>query len=265
MKRRRHRLFREDTVAPWVTLAVIIGLWWLGASALGLNETGFNDPAMTSPTASTNRPGSDRAEPKYDIGPTSRPKNGVTPPMRADVETAAPVERAMPGPADEGFVRSGPPAPATSGGTDIDAIRAARPAIPVSGVEGSSLRSTYDEVRGGGTRRHEGMDILAPRGTAVVASVEGRVAKLFTSAAGGLTVYQFDASERFCYYYAHLDSYASDLTEGVTLMRGQVLGYVGTTGNAPPGTPHLHFAIFKLGADKKWWDGEPLDPFLVLR
>jgi peptidoglycan LD-endopeptidase LytH len=247
MKSRRRRFLREDTVAPWLTLVVVIGLWWLGANALGLNDTGANDPAAAATIAAV--------PPKDDV-PTRTSRSGAA---------AAPAERAMPGPTDEGFVRSGPPVPATIPSDDVDAIRDARPAIPVSGIEASALRSTYDEVRGGGSRKHEAMDILAPRGTPVVASVDGRIAKLFTSAAGGLTVYQFDVAERFCYYYAHLDSYAPNLTEGVTVQRGQVIGYVGTTGNAPPGTPHLHFAIFKLGADKKWWDGEPLDPFLVLR
>ncbi len=85
---------------------------------------------------------------------------------------------------------------------------------------------------------------IAPRGTPVVAAVDGRIAKLFTSAAGGLTIYQFDPEERFCYYYAHLDGYAPDLNEGQTVQRGQIIGYVGTTGNAPTGHPHLHFAIF---------------------
>ena len=109
------------------------------------------------------------------------------------------------------------------------------------------------------------MDILAPRGTPVVAAVGGRIAKLFTSAAGGLTIYQFDEAEQFCYYYAHLDSYAPDLNEGQIVQRGQVIGYVGTTGNAPPDTPHLHFAIYRLGAEKRWWDGTPIDPIDVLR
>ncbi len=137
--------------------------------------------------------------------------------------------------------------------------------VPVAGIEASSLRSMFDEVRGGGTRRHEAMDILAPRGTPVIAAVTGRIAKLFTSAAGGLTIYQFDSEERFCYYYAHLDAYAPDLNDGQTVQRGQILGYVGTTGNAPPDTPHLHFAIFRLGAEKNWWEGEPVDPFGIVR
>jgi len=257
MKPRRHRFFREDTVAPWLTLVVVIGLWWLGAHALGVTDSSV-DPSPP-PTSSV-------AVAKDDVVTTSRPRDNAPASRDTDNETPPPpAERAMPGPADEGFVRSGPAVIATTADDDIDTIRAGRPAIPVAGIEEAALRSTYDEVRGGGSRRHEAMDILAPRGTPVVASVEGRVAKLFTSAAGGLTVYQFDVTERFCYYYAHLDSYAPNLTEGMTLTRGQVLGYVGTTGNAPPGTPHLHFAIFKLGTDKKWWEGEPLDPFLVLR
>jgi murein DD-endopeptidase MepM/ murein hydrolase activator NlpD len=137
--------------------------------------------------------------------------------------------------------------------------------IPVAGVEVSELRPTFDEMRGGGSRRHEALDILAPRGTPVVAAIDGRIAKLFTSKAGGLTIYQFDREEQYSYYYAHLDRYAPGLSEGQTVARGSVIGYVGTTGNAPPGTPHLHFAIFKLGPDKRWWEGDPVDPFSVLR
>jgi len=88
---------------------------------------------------------------------------------------------------------------------------------------------------------------------------------LFTSKAGGLTVYQFDPSSTYAYYYAHLERYASGLTDGDHVRRGQLLGYVGTSGNAPPDTPHLHFAIFKLTDKKRWWEGSPIDPFAVLR
>jgi murein DD-endopeptidase MepM/ murein hydrolase activator NlpD len=139
------------------------------------------------------------------------------------------------------------------------------PIVPVAGIKASALTSTFNDMRGGGSRRHEAMDILAPRGTPVLASVPGEIVKLFTSAAGGLTIYQFDEDEQYCYYYAHLDSYAPDLTEGQQVKRGQVIGFVGTTGNAPPDTPHLHFAIFRLGADKRWWEGEALDPITFLR
>ena len=136
--------------------------------------------------------------------------------------------------------------------------------MPVLGVEPSALRDTFDEVRGT-DRKHEALDILAPRGTPVVAVEDGTVAKLFESKAGGLTIYQFDPAVHYAYYYAHLDGYASGLAEGDRLRRGQVIGYVGTTGNAPKDTPHLHFAIFELGAEKQWWKGTPINPLAALR
>jgi murein DD-endopeptidase MepM/ murein hydrolase activator NlpD len=97
----------------------------------------------------------------------------------------------------------------------------------------------------------------------VLAVDDGAVRKLFTSRFGGFTIYQFDATNSYCYYYAHLDRYAEGLAEGATVFKGQVLGYVGTTGNAPPQTPHLHFTIFKLGPEKRWWEGVAINPFTV--
>lgn len=133
--------------------------------------------------------------------------------------------------------------------------------IPVEGVSRGDLRDTYSEARG--SHSHEALDIIAPRDTKVLAVTDGRVQKLFTSKDGGLTIYQFDPTETFAYYYAHLDRYADGLREGQTVMRGDVIGYVGTTGNAPPGTPHLHFAIFRLGPERQWWNGEPINPYVV--
>jgi murein DD-endopeptidase MepM/ murein hydrolase activator NlpD len=131
--------------------------------------------------------------------------------------------------------------------------------IPVRGVDASQIRDNFSEMRGG--RVHEAIDILAPRGTPVVAVDDGVVEKLFTSAQGGLTVYQFDADRAYCYYYAHLDRYADGLKERMAVKKGDVIGYVGTTGNAPPGTPHLHFTVFKLGPEKQWWKGTAVNPF----
>jgi murein DD-endopeptidase MepM/ murein hydrolase activator NlpD len=125
------------------------------------------------------------------------------------------------------------------------------------------LHDTFSESRSGG-RVHEALDILAPRNTPVLAVEDGRVAKLFTSKQGGLTIYQFDPSEAYAYYYAHLERYADGVKEGVTVRRGQVIGYVGTSGNAAPDTPHLHFAIFRLTPEKRWWEGDPLNPFAIL-
>lgn len=135
--------------------------------------------------------------------------------------------------------------------------------LPVQGIRPEQLQNTFDDSRGGG-RVHEAIDIMAPRNTPVLAVEDGRVAKLFTSKQGGLTLYQFDPSETYAYYYAHLESYADGIKEGMMLRRGQVVGYVGTSGNANPAGPHLHFAIFRLTPEKRWWEGAPVNPFPVL-
>jgi len=136
--------------------------------------------------------------------------------------------------------------------------------VPVRGIEPTQLRDTYDEQRGGGSRTHEALDIPAPRGTPVLSATGGRVLKLFESKAGGHMVYAADSSERFILMYAHLDSYANGLAEGQPLTRGQVIGAVGTTGNAPPNLPHLHFAIARSNDVKVWWKGMPVNPYPVL-
>lgn len=147
---------------------------------------------------------------------------------------------------------------------DYRALAAKRLTIPVAGIMSTHLTNTYGDDRGGGARRHGALDIMAARGTPVVATEDGKVEKLFTSAAGGLTIYQFDPTRTYSYYYAHLDRYADGLTEGQDVKRGQVIGYVGFTGNASPEGPHLHFAIFRLGPEKKWHQGVPINPFPVL-
>jgi murein DD-endopeptidase MepM/ murein hydrolase activator NlpD len=134
--------------------------------------------------------------------------------------------------------------------------------MPVAGARTMDLRDNFEEPRG--SRVHQAIDILAPRGTPVVAADEGKIAKLFTSKQGGLTVYQFDRDDTHAYYYAHLDRYADGLKEGAYLRPGDPVGYVGTTGNAPPDTPHLHFAIFELGPEKRWWEGKPVNPYPFL-
>jgi len=136
--------------------------------------------------------------------------------------------------------------------------------IPVSGIAAEKLVRSYHDARSGG-REHEALDILAPRNTPVIAVEDGTVAKLFFSKAGGNTLYQFDPNRQYSYYYAHLERYADGLKEGDQVHRGQVIGYVGTSGNAPKDTPHLHFAVFRLTADKHWWEGTPIDPYDILR
>jgi murein DD-endopeptidase MepM/ murein hydrolase activator NlpD len=135
--------------------------------------------------------------------------------------------------------------------------------IPVEGVEDEELYDSFNDSRDG--RVHEAIDIMAPRGTPVVAVEDGKIQKLFSSKAGGLTIYQFDPSAAYCYYYAHLDEYAPSLREGMLVRKGDVIGYVGSTGNASENAPHLHFAIFKLTSERQWWKGQPINPYPILR
>jgi murein DD-endopeptidase MepM/ murein hydrolase activator NlpD len=136
--------------------------------------------------------------------------------------------------------------------------------LPIRGLKQSDIQDTFDQTRAAGERRHEAADIMSPRGTPVIAVDNGIIAKLFNSKPGGLTIYQFDSTERFCFYYAHLDRYADGIKEGMLVKRGDTIGYVGSTGNADPAAPHLHFAIFELGPEKKWWEGRPINPYQIL-
>lgn len=135
--------------------------------------------------------------------------------------------------------------------------------IPVSGITANQLSDTFKDARGSG-RVHDAIDIMAPKGTQVLAVNDGKVVKLFNSKQGGLTIYQFDPAEVHAYYYAHLDNYASGIVEGKILRRGDLIGYVGSTGNASPEAPHLHFAIFVLTPEKKWWQGNAINPYPLL-
>ena len=135
--------------------------------------------------------------------------------------------------------------------------------MPVAGITPGQLTDTFTQARAEG-RSHEALDIMAARGTPVLATSDGTVAKLFTSVRGGLTIYEFDPTQTFAYYYAHLDRYQAGLAEGQAIKRGDVLGYVGSTGDASPEAPHLHFAIFELGPEKQWWKGTAINPYPLL-
>jgi murein DD-endopeptidase MepM/ murein hydrolase activator NlpD len=210
---------------------------------------------------------------------TSLRDNGASPSARGGASSAPPM---VPGPTVEdiaaplesevvatvpavGPATTAPEAPVAPGleGTDLEILQQRRLRIPIDGVAHAALQPGFDQVRGEG--RHEAIDILAPRGTPVHAVEAGIVGKLFTSVRGGITLYQYDPSGRFCYYYAHLDKYAEGLREGQALRAGDLVGYVGTTGNAPKDTPHLHFAIFRLTEPGRWWKGTAIDPYLALR
>lgn len=147
-------------------------------------------------------------------------------------------------------------------GSDSAYFRAYPLMVPVEGIEPRSLRDTFNEVRSG-SRIHMATDILAMRGTPVLSASDGRIVKLASGGAGGITIYVADASGRYLHYYAHLEGYAPGVRDGLQVREGQVIGFVGTTGNAPPNTPHLHYQVMK--SDKDYWNGTPIDvrPFMT--
>ncbi|MCA3255829.1 MAG: M23 family metallopeptidase [Alphaproteobacteria bacterium] len=150
------------------------------------------------------------------------------------------------------------PPPADESGDDLASKRLT---LPVQGIGAADLVDTFAQARDGGARLHDAIDILAPRGTPVVAVEDGRILKLFESQAGGTTIYQADPTGRLHYYYAHLDAYAPGLAEGQAVRRGDLLGTVGSSGNADPAAPHLHFAIFRVEPGQKWYEGRAINPF----
>jgi peptidoglycan LD-endopeptidase LytH len=233
--RHRRRSLQAEAIAPWVALSVVLLVWWMGAKALQWARPGSQTPLMSFAT---------RVDPTV---PKVKPVDDVPPEPALKTSDGVPTISAN----------------TMVFGSDVESLRSRSLGIPVRGLRADDLVSSFTDARG--RRRHEAIDILAPRGTDVLAVEDGEVAKIFTSDAGGLTLYQFDPTKTFVYYYAHLDSYAPGLKEGSLLRRGDVVGAVGTTGNAPKDTPHLHFAISKLDPDKRWWGGTALDPFLVWR
>ena len=185
----------------------------------------------------------------------------ATPPsaaIAAPVATEAPLPSPAPATASQAT-----PAATTTAPLRLPSPPPGRLSIPVQGIAATSLRDTFNDARSEG-RRHDAIDIMAPAGTPVLAAADGRIEKLFLSERGGITLYQFNPERTLAYYYAHLQRYADGIAEGQVLRRGQLLGYVGATGNADPAAPHLHFAVFALGPEARWWEGTALYPYPML-
>jgi murein DD-endopeptidase MepM/ murein hydrolase activator NlpD len=147
----------------------------------------------------------------------------------------------------------------------IERLREKDLVIPVAGVGPARIEDSFTAQRDGGERQHNAVDILAPRNTPIVAADDGTILRLSTNTLGGITIYAVDRDQQFVYYYAHLDHYQRGLNAGRPIQKGDTLGFVGTTGNAPKDVPHLHFQIMLWPSDGKWWNGEPVNPYPVLR
>jgi len=195
------------------------------------------------------------ARPRYPVVASSVPK-----PARSGGSTSAPSA-----PSPNGAVPLATAATlSTSAEADAEYVKSRRVMLPVAGIQTDQLTDSFEEPRDG-SRRHHAIDILAPRGTPVLAADDGHVLRVSWNSAGGNTVYATDAESRIVYYYAHLDHYHEGLSAGMRLVKGDTIGFVGTTGNAPKDIPHLHFQIMRMPHDGKYWNGEAINPFSILR
>jgi peptidoglycan LD-endopeptidase LytH len=201
-------------------------------------------PAPPSPTAPAISSDHTAPAPAPSFAPASPAANAVDTPPPSEFPTA-------------------PPTPGLVNEADLTALKAKNLLIPVTGITANQLRDSFYDGRSEG-RTHEALDIMAAGGTPVMAAADGTVVRLFQSAKGGITLYQLDASGLYVYYYAHLQGYAKGISEGKSIRRGEVIAYVGDTGNAGAGNYHLHFAISKPMTPRKWSSGIPINPYPIL-
>ncbi|WP_337244632.1 M23 family metallopeptidase [Luteimonas sp. gir] len=227
----------------WVALAAVLAL--ANAAVFLWRDGSAHDATSPMTTGAAPSP------------PDSDPRPADTVATSAALAPAAPVAGTTSVAAPETTPET--PAPAADG----DAGTPPRLLLPVQGIALADVRDTFDDARGS-ERRHEALDIMAPAGTPVLAAADGTIEKLFTSDRGGLTIYQFEPTGTWSYYYAHLQAYAPGIAEGVQVRRGDVIGRVGSTGNADPAAPHLHFAVFRLTPERQWWTGAPVNPYPLL-
>lgn len=245
MKRRRHET-RGRILFPLFVALIIGGIagWYLRdrlPPAYSREVADLASPPRAAPAATTGT---------VDAPPAITPSAGGSLPASSRNTETVPVPEVP---------------PPTIGADPVAELRRHALRLPLDDVDVEKMKSAFAERRDRGARPHEAADLMAPRMTPVLAVESGRIARLFLSKAGGTTIYQFDPTERYCYYYAHLQQYAPGLAEGQMVKAGDIIGFVGSSGNASPDAPHLHFAIFKLTDAKRWWEGTPIDPYLVFR
>jgi peptidoglycan LD-endopeptidase LytH len=193
------------------------------------------------------------------------PPVGAPTPVAATEQSPSPIAVA---PRDSAAVSTSAAAPIPAGAStindaDVTALSIKNLLIPVAGVASNQLHDSFYDSRSDG-RIHEALDIMAPHDMPVLAADDGAVMKLHQSDRGGIMLYQSDPSGLYVYYYGHLSRYADGMAEGKRVKRGEVIGYVGDTGNAGAGNYHLHFGISKMTAAGKWYGGEPINPYPLL-
>ena len=227
--------FLDRLLTIVVTATLTSAVWIVAGGSLIENATGSSQRDTVRPAEAAPSPSATDTSAGVDPADGSVGDDGVAPPLGGnDVSTPSAQERAQ-------------------------------LLVPVLNVRPSDLSDTYSDERAGGERLHEAIDIMAPEGTSVIAAAAGEVEKLFRSDAGGLTIYVRSGDRQTIHYYAHLSEYAPGLREGMRIRRGQRLGSVGSTGNADPEAPHLHFAILRTTPDAEWWEpANAVNPYPLL-
>ena len=187
------------------------------------------------------------------------------PEQPVQTQIVTPIETPTPAPAPTTEpIAAASPSPVLETPSTANFIGQVELIIPVAGVRPDQLLDTFDDARSEG-RIHDAIDIIAPAGTPVLAATSGKIVKLFQSERGGTTIYQLSADEKTIYYYAHLQGYANGLAEGNVVRQGDVIAYVGDTGNAGVGNYHLHFSIAAVSDPKRYWEGTAINPYPLLR
>ena len=228
--------FADRLLTIVVTATLTSAIWIVAGGSLIENATGEGQRDTTRPAQAAPSPTPSRTGPA---------EAGAETPVSENARNAAPLDTVF--------------------AQQVDSRAASELVIPVLNVRPAELSDTFTDARGGGERLHEAIDIMAPTGTSVIAAAPGEIEKLFQSDAGGLTIYVRSADGRTIHYYAHLDAYAEGLTEGQKVRRGQRIGTVGSTGNASPDAPHLHFAILQTTPASEWWEpANAVNPYPLL-
>lgn len=191
------------------------------------------------------------------------PAAAPAPSSQAAIDAALPAAPVVPTDLNELDLPVKPGAADSAALRTMPAMNGAKLGVPVAGIKYAALADNFKQPRGS-ERQHEALDIMAPTGSRVLAVADGKLVKLFNSKPGGLTIYQFDPTATWAYYYAHLDRYADGVKEGMLLKKGDLIGYVGVSGNADPKAPHLHFAVFELTPARQWWKGTSINPYPLM-
>ena len=235
-------------IALLIGIALLVGIVAFLQKRFGYYGSSIDKPAPTPASGSS----PDVANPS----PESSPTLAAEPPELS----ASPVP--------EAYSASPTPSPSStssnSAAPPVGFVGTLKLIVPVAGVQPNQLQDTFSDSRSEG-RVHDAIDIPAAQGTPVVAAADGQIIKLFQSERGGTTIYQLSTDRKLIFYYAHLQRYADGLSEGKFVRQGEVIGYVGDTGNAEPGNYHLHFSIAVVSDPKRYWEGTNINPYPLLR